>query len=181
MKNQPSNLVEDDDYLNQLELQHFVDLFKDDGCTNIVDQLKVVSLFPSFVKEEERGFFFSEVTLSEVEEVLKGFKKDKSADPDGWPVDLFLCFFDLVGPDLLRVVEQSRLEGKVSHSLNATFITLISKCENHLTFADFIPISLCNMVYKTISKIATTRLKPFLEKAISSQQYEFLDTSLSLL
>ena len=59
-----------------------------------------MSIFPTFVLDEERGSFFSEITLSEVEDVLKGFKKDKSPGPDGWPSELFLSFFDLVGSNL---------------------------------------------------------------------------------
>ena len=41
----------------------------------------------------------------EVEAVLKGFKKDKSSGPDGWPVEFFLAFFELVGEDLVLAVE----------------------------------------------------------------------------
>ena len=113
------------------------------------------------------GFFFlAEITLTEIEDVLKGFKKDKFLGMNGWPVEFFLSFFELVGTDLLRVVIQSQLEGKVLGSLNDTFISLIPKCDKPLTFADFMPISLCNLVYKTISNIASIRQKPFLDKAI---------------
>ena len=86
--------------------------------------------------------------------------------PDGWPTDFFLYFLDLVGIDLLKVVEQSRLDEKVTISLNSTFITIIPKRDKNQTFADFRPISLCNLVYKLISKIVATRLNLFLDKAI---------------
>ena len=71
-------------------------------------------------------------------------------------------FFDLVGEGLVLAVEQAKLHGKFSGALNSTFLTLIPKCENPLTFTDFRPISLCNLVYKVISKLATIRLKPIL-------------------
>ena len=86
---------------------------------------------------------------------------------------IFLFFLDLVGIDLLRAVEQSRIEGKVINSMDSTFLTLIPKCEKPLTFADFQPISLCNLIYKLISKIAAICLKPILDKAIYVQQYGF--------
>ena len=54
------------------------------------------------------------------------------------------------------------------------FFTLTSKCEKPSTFADFRPISLCNLIYKVISKIVATRLNPILNRAISSQQFGFL-------
>ena len=72
---------------------------------------------------------------------------------------------------LLNKIE---LAGKFSGALNSTFLTLIHKCENPSTFVDFRPISLCNLVYKVISKIAALRLKPLLNRTISAQQFGFL-------
>ena len=112
--------------------------------------------------------------MDEIKQALKSFKKDKLSGPDGWHVEFFLAFMDLIGIDLLDMVETSRLEGRVLPSLNSTFFALIPKKEKPLTFADFRPISLCNLVYKLISKIAALRLKPFLDKFISPQQFGFL-------
>ena len=105
--------------------------------------------------------------LSKIESVLKGFKKYKIPGPDGWHIEFYLHLFDLVGHDILNVVECLRVEGRVTGALNATFITLIPKWDKTLSFADFRPISLSNLVYKTISKLATIRLKSLLDKAIS--------------
>ena len=41
--------VEEEDELKDLGIKHFSDMFKDDLKTNIVDQLKVIQLFPSFL------------------------------------------------------------------------------------------------------------------------------------
>ena len=109
----------------------------------------------------------SDFFLYDIEGVLKGFKKDKSPSPDGWLVEFYLHFFDLVGHDILKAVTQSRNEGRVSVALNATFIMLIPKCDKPTSFSNYRPISLCNLVYKVISKLASNRLKPTLDRAIS--------------
>ena len=74
-----------------------------------------------------------------------------------------------MGKDLLDAVELSIKEGRVNFSLNSTFLTLIPKCEKLSTFAAIRPISLCNLVYKLIAKIAANRLKPFLYKTLSGE------------
>ena len=79
-----------------------------------------------------------------------------------------------MGGDLLAAVESSRVSGRVDNALNSTFISLIPKEEKPLSFVYFRPISLCNLVYKLISKIAILRLKPFLDKSISPEQFGFL-------
>ena len=70
-----------------------------------------------------------QVYLTEIKQVLEGLAKDKSTAPGGWTIEFFLAFFDLVGQELLEVVE-SRIKGRVAGDLNETFISLIPKCDN---------------------------------------------------
>ena len=79
----------------------------------------------------------------------------------------FIYFFDLVGEDLLAMVEESIILGKIVSFLNATFLTLIAKVNNPKTLEDYRPISLCNLCYNLISKIIANHIKPFLSKSIS--------------
>jgi ribonuclease HI len=51
---------------------------------------------------------------------------------------------------------------------------LIPKENNSLSFNDYRPISLCNLIYKVISKVISNRIKPFLERCISAEQLGFL-------
>ena len=90
------------------------------------------------------------VTLKENLEALKQFKKEKSLGLNEWTVKLFLHFFDIMGQELLDLVEFSRTKGFVLGALNSTFITLVPKCNKPVGFADFLPISLCNILYKLI-------------------------------
>lgn len=116
-----------------------------------------------------------EIALEEVEKTLELFAKEKSPGPDGWTVELFLHFFDMMGDEILQMVEYTREQGHVSGALNATFITLIPKVSDPKTFGDFRPISLCNLVYKIVSKIIVGRLKPVLSKFITPEQFGFLE------
>jgi hypothetical protein len=101
-------------------------------------------------------------------------RKIKVPGPDGWTVEFFTYFFDLVGEDLLEMVEESRRLGKINGGLNSTFLTLIPKANKPVTYEDFRPISLCNLCYKVISKIIANRIKPFLSRSLSEEQLGFL-------
>jgi hypothetical protein len=66
------------------------------------------------VTVEEARALNNPCTLEELHQVLKGFKKEKSPGPDGWTVELYLHYFDLMGQDLLGAVEHSRISGSVN-------------------------------------------------------------------
>jgi len=112
-------------------------------------------------------------TLQEVKNTLLSFASDKSPGPDGWKVKFFLHYFDLVRAELLDLVEDSRIRGRVSGSLNSTFLTLIPKENNPSYFDDYRPISLCNLCYKLITQIIPNRLNPAISQSLSCEQLGF--------
>jgi hypothetical protein len=89
-------------------------------------------------------------------------------------VEFFIHFFDLVGQDLLEVVEESRNHGEVIISLNSNFITLIMKVNNSISFGDFRLIDICNLCYKIIAKMIAIRIRPILSRFLSAEKLGFL-------
>jgi hypothetical protein len=64
--------------------------------------------------------------------------------------------------------------GYLDAYVNSTFIALIPKNKNPSKVSDFRPISLCNVVYKIISKVLANRLKVILPHIISQNQSAFI-------
>jgi hypothetical protein len=58
--------------------------------------------------------------------------------------------------------------------VNDTAIVLIPKGDNPEELKDFRPISLCNVIYKVISKCLVNRLRPWLGEIISPEQSAFV-------
>jgi hypothetical protein len=73
------------------------------------------------------------------------------------------------------VVQELMDSGKILGALNTTFIALIPKKQDVDTFKDFRPISLCNLIYKVISKTIANRLKGIMSGIISEEQFGFLN------
>eukprot|EP00253_Pinus_taeda_P003164 PITA_03164 len=136
--------------------------------------MRIAELFPSFVDVGHEEELIKEVSLWELEATIHGFQRDKSPRPDGWSTEFFLAFFDILDLDLLKVVEQCRLLGKIPPTSKSTFISLIPKSDKPAYFNDFQPISLCNYLYKIIAKILANRLKQILSGHISPEQFAFL-------
>ena len=71
--------------------------------------------------------------------------------------------------DVPRVVLSCLNSRSILRSINHTFITLIPKVQNLERVSDFRPISLCNVIYKIISKAIANRLKPLINSIISNE------------
>eukprot|EP00253_Pinus_taeda_P008270 PITA_08270 len=160
--------------LANLATGHFRGIYKAPADVNILEIMRIIELFPSFVNQEDSEELMKEVTMAELEATLKWFKRDKSPGPDGWTIEFYLSFFDTLGNDLLHIMEDSRRRGRISSAIKSTFIALIPKSNAPTTFDDFQPISLCNCLYKIIAKTIANRLKPILSQHISSEQFAFL-------
>ena len=60
------------------------------------------------------------------------------------------------------------------YDINKTNIALVPKTNNPQRMTDFRPISLCNVVYRLISKALANRLKAILPHIISENQIAFI-------
>lgn len=69
-------------------------------------------------------------------------------------------------------------EGRDLDSLNTTNIILIPKCANLDCMMKFRPISLCNVLYKLITKIIVNHFKRVLDLCIDNAQSAFVPSKL---
>jgi hypothetical protein len=163
------------DGLDRLGKNLFQSLFKATPGASLEDIVRLALLFPKFVGEEENHALMEEVSEDELKEVLHNFQKDKIPGPNDWTIEFFLGFYDLIGKDILKLVEETRVRGHLHPPLNSNFIALIPKVDDPSSLNDFRPISLCNCIYKVVSKVIARRIKATLSEKISPEQFGFLE------
>ena len=83
-------------------------------------------------------------------------------------------YWDLLGDDLVTEVLEAVNLAKIPEGWNDTMIVLIPKVNNPTLVSQFRPISLCNVVYKVISKMQASRLRSILSEVISDNQSDFV-------
>ena len=79
-----------------------------------------------------------------------------------------------MGESLTRAVTSFFTSGGLLPEVNNTLIVLIPKSQSPTSFSHFRPISLCNIIYKTISKLIVAKMRPLLHKLISPSQSAFI-------
>jgi hypothetical protein len=174
IEDEDGNIAHKTEDIKKAAYTHFQTFFQEDPLISIQDQTTTAQLFPQLVTDEEARALEAPCTKEEIYQVLKDFKREKSPGPDGWTVELYLHFFELMGPDLLEAIEDSRNRGLVNKHLNNTFIVLIPKQNLPRHFSDYRPISLCNLSYKIITKIIANRIRPLLSRTLAEEQLGFL-------
>ena len=101
-------------------------------------------------------------------------KPFKALGSDGIHAGFFQRFWPIVGRSIIREVQKIFTDRRVPKYLNRTHIALIPKIQRPETLGNYRSISLCNIVYKVVTKIIVARLRPYLDKLISHLQAAFV-------
>ena len=126
--------------------------------------------------EEENACVMGRMPIDkEIWDALSSMKPYKAPGCDGIHVGFYQRFWLVVGDSVKNKVKKIFANQKVPDVLNQTLIVLIPKQLGPETVSQYRPISLCNTVYKIVTKILVHRLRPLLPKLISPMQAAFLE------
>lgn len=98
----------------------------------------------------------------------------KAPGPDGFLVGFSQCTWDVVGDTVTKHIQKVGENHDMIGLINQTDICLIPKVEHPSTIMQFRLISLCNTIYKAISKVMVNRLKTHMQQWISPYQTGFI-------
>lgn len=171
LKNESGQWVDDPVALNTLILNHFKSIYTSVGVRDFGDVLDVIK---PVVTEHMNTSLEDIVVDNEIVRAVKQLGAYKSPGKDGFPGLFFKKYWLVVGNSVCNAVKQFFDTGVMPSSLNKTLVVLIPKIPAPEQVGHFRPISLCNFVYRIISKIMANRLKPFIHRIISPQQSAFI-------
>jgi exonuclease III len=161
----------DQNEVEQAFSSYFQNLFTSSNPVRVEESLQ---LLPSRVSADMNAGLIREPTLEEVTTALSQMEPMKAPGPDGFPTCFFQDHWAVVGPKIVKAVSDFFRYGLFDEELNFTHIVLIPKKTEASKVTDFRPISLCNVVYKIISKVLANRLKVILPSIISPNQSAFV-------
>ncbi|XP_074298011.1 uncharacterized protein LOC141628812 [Silene latifolia] len=115
----------------------------------------------------------SDYREEEVTDALNQIHPLKAPGPDRMNGLFYQTYWHIVGPMVISTVLGVLCGDQMPAGMNHTHIVLIPKKKAPDKIRDFRPISLCNVVYKLVSKVLANRLKPFLNDIVSENQSAF--------
>jgi hypothetical protein len=136
---------------------------------------KITQHIPDIITQEHNEALLRPITIEEVDLALQDTPEGKAPGPDGFTTDFFHFCWPMIWEEVWEIIEDSRISGQVLPTLNATFLTLIPKEERVTHPKKFRPISLCNVIYKLLTKVIAQRLKPLLPFIISPKQSGYVE------
>jgi hypothetical protein len=113
-------------------------------------------------------------TVEEISAALNQMPPLKAPGPDGFSACFYQTNWATIHPEVCDAILHFLNTGEMEDSINTTHIALIPKNLSPGSVLDYRPISLCNVIYKLISKVLANRLKVVLPDIISPTQSAFI-------
>ena len=130
--------------------------------TETVDLSFCKNIIVSTLEEEATISLLKPVTLAEVKQATFSMGSFKAPGPDGFQPIFFKNYWEIVSKDIHAVVQNAFSFGIIDPRLAKTLIVLIPKADHPKHLKEFRTISLCNVLYKIITKVLVNRIRPFL-------------------
>ena len=162
---------EDKEGIERVIMDYFTSIYRSDQPSSFEDSLSAIT---NRVSTDMNAELIAEFRAEEVWNALQQLHPTKSPGPDGISPIFFKNYWDIVGVEVVNCVLNALNSGSMPCGINDTFICFIPKVKSPQKITEFRPISLCNVIYKIMSKILANRLKRILLVVIDESQSAFV-------
>ncbi|KAK9941699.1 hypothetical protein M0R45_007395 [Rubus argutus] len=145
------SVLDDHEAIADHFVQHFEALFTRNP--DIIDTGLVERVIPSLVTSEENSSLLKIPSSLEVHEVVKHMDGFSAPGPDGFGGCFFSHCWDIVGTDVIKVVQSFFSNGFILPHFNSSLLIFVPKSHESEEVTDFRPIALANFVFKIITRL----------------------------
>ena len=139
----------------EVAVNYFETIFHSGTCERMEECLNTVPQRMTTAMRVE----LSRPTVEEVKAALFQMGPIKAPGPDGMNALFYQKFWHIVGNDVSSAVLEFLNFGIMIPEINYTHLVLIPKIKSPEKMTNFRLFSLCNVIYKIISKVLANRLK----------------------
>jgi len=149
-------------------------------------QSALLDKLSSFIPVSEVSVCEGPLSCHEVFKALQGMAKGKSPGQDGLPAEFYICFWEVLGYDLVEVLNASYAFGSLPLSQRGALISLIFKKGDRLEHKNWRPISLLNLDCKVCTRAIASRLLRVIHHVVAPDQtcgipFRFIGENVALL
>lgn len=126
------------------------------------------------LSEDTLVHFGRGIEKEEIKEAIHWMGALKSLGPNGFGPIFFQSQQEHVGDYVTNYVQHLFQNPHEIKEVNSTFIVLVTRKDTPETLCDLHPISLWNVIFKTIMKVITNQMKSFLPDIIAPNQCSFV-------
>ena len=110
----------------------------------------------------------------EITKIMFKLNPNKAPGPDGLSSGFFKAAWGILGEEVINSITHFFHSSFLPASANSTILTLVLKFPWASRIVDYKPISCLNTLYKVISRLLVSRLKPILRDLIVPNQTTFV-------
>ena len=134
------------------------------AASEILDN--VSSILPS----DQAALCEGELTLEECFTALTGMARGKEPSLDGLPMEFYLKFWHILGPDLVNTLNSCYLVGTLALSQRRGVISLAFKKGERLDPCNWRPITILNVDYKLVARALAEHLLKVIHLVVADDQ-----------
>lgn len=139
-------------------------------CANFLDQIDLPRLL-----EDDAANLDALISLEELKGAALAMQRNKSPGFDGIPPELYVTFWDKLGPQMLDMVRTSVDEEGFSRDVNLALISLLlKKDKDPVDYASYRPLSLLNADLKIYAKVLARRIQDHMSTLVHCDQTGFI-------
>jgi len=177
LRNEEGSWISDAKDLEALAVRYYQRLYSMDDVPQVVSKLPQEGF--ASLTQSERLALNKPFSAVEVEIAMKSMGKYKAPGPDGYQPIFYQSCWEIVGDSVIRFALDFFRSGVLPPQTNDALVVLIPKVARPESMNQFHPISLCNALFKMITKMLVLRLKQVIGKLIGPAQSSFIPGRLS--